>query len=82
MPQLIESTTVQVLRTKLQSGPTHFAFRTKAGNLRIARGTLNLDFIPQEFHPKGGEASPKVVAFFDLEKRAWRSFQVTQLVFG
>jgi len=82
MPQLIPTTTVQNLRTRLQEGPTDFAFRTKSGNLRIARGTVNLDYIPQEFHPKGGEASPKVVAFFDLEKGAWRSFQTTSLVFS
>ena len=82
MPQLIASISVETLKTKLGQGPTDFAFRTKAGNLRIAKGTVNLDYIPQEFHPKGGEASPKVVAFFDLEKGGWRSFQVSQLVFS
>jgi hypothetical protein len=43
---------------------------------------LDLDKIPSDQQPKGNEASPKILPFYDLEKFAWRSVQVGQLIFS
>jgi hypothetical protein len=68
---------VQDLRNELANGLTNFAFIKKDGSVRIANGTTNLDLIPAENHPKGtGKASDKVLAYFDLDKEAWRCLSV------
>ena len=78
----IPQASVEDLKNKLKSGPVHFAFRKKDGSLRLAYGTLDLDKIPSDQQPKGNEASPKILPFYDLEKFAWRSIQVGQLIFS
>ena len=79
----IPQSSVDDLKNKLKSGPVHFAFRKKDGSLRLAYGTLDLNKIPSDQQPKSGnEASPKILHFYDLEKFAWRSVQVGQLIFG
>jgi hypothetical protein len=75
------ATSANELKTLLQQGVVTFGFHTKKGNLRIAKGTLDLGQIPPSFHPKGNSASPKVLPYYDLEVGGWRSFQVTQPVF-
>lgn len=78
----IPESSVEDLRIKLKAGPVRFAFRKKDGSLRLAYGTLDLSKIPQENQPKGGEVSDKIFPFFDLEKFAWRSISIGQLIFG
>jgi hypothetical protein len=80
--QRLPQTTVSELRSRLQSGIVNFAFRTKAGGIRFAMGTLNLSHIPQDLHPKGNPASPKVLPYYDLDVQGWRSLQVSQIVYG
>ena len=64
----------QELRTLLNEGTIQFAFKKIGGDLRTAVGTTNLSVIPVEDHPSGnGESSPKVVPFYDIEKKQWRS---------
>ena len=66
------------LKSRLSSGGVlKFAFKKIDGTLRTATGTTDLSLIPTVNHPKGrGESSPKVVAFYDLEKGAWRCLSV------
>lgn len=65
------------LRNQLSNGITNFAFIKKDGSVRIANGTTNLDFIPEENHPKGtGKASDKILAYFDTDKSAWRCLSI------
>jgi hypothetical protein len=78
----IPQASIENLKEKLKQGPVRFAFRKKDGSLRLAYGTLDLSKIPNEAQPKGNEASPKILPFYDLEKFAWRSVQVGQLVFS
>jgi len=79
----IPATSVDDLRNKLRNGPVRFAFRKKDGSLRLAYGTLDLSKIPDEQHPKGvQEASPLILPFYDLEKFAWRSISIGQLIFS
>lgn len=79
----IPQSSIEDLKNKLKSGPVKFAFRKKDGSLRLAYGTLDMKDIPSDQQPKSGnEASPKILPFYDLEKFAWRSVSVGQLVFS
>jgi len=69
------------LRARLNRGTVQFAFKKLDGNLRTAIGTTCIESIPSESHPKGGESSPKVVVYFDLQKMMWRSVSVNQEIF-
>jgi len=79
----IPATSVDDLRNKLRNGPVRFAFRKKDGSLRLAYGTTDLSKIPDDQHPKGtGTVSPLILPFYDLEKFAWRSISIGQLIFS
>jgi len=78
----IPQASIEELKNRLKQGPVRFAFRKKDGSLRLAYGTLDLSKIPVDNHPKGNQASPKILPFYDLEKFSWRSVQIGQLVFG
>jgi hypothetical protein len=80
--QRLPQTSVSELKIRLQRGIVNFAFRTKAGGIRFAMGTLNMAHIPQDKRPKGNEASPKVLPYYDLDVQGWRSLQVSQIVYG
>ncbi len=62
----------------------NFSYRKKNGELRHARGTKKIDRIKSidENAIPSGEGTPKtgVIAYFDLDKSAWRSFQEESLV--
>lgn len=64
------------LRRKLNQGSVKFVFEKKDGSLRTAYGTRNINLIPEGSEPKGGETSPQILAFYDLENRGWRSLNV------
>ena len=68
------------LREKLRTGAQKFYFRKVGGELRIALGTLDLTRVPEANQPKGGKISENQVAYYDLEKGAWRSVSKTQEV--
>lgn len=72
--------THEELKTRLHQGSSKFYFRKVGGELRIALGTLDLSRIPNGNHPKGGKISDKQVAYYDLEKGAWRSISKSQEV--
>ena len=63
----------------------NFTFKKKKnGELRHARGTKKMDKIESidECAIPSGKGGPKtgVIAYFDLDKSAWRSFQEESLV--
>ena len=65
---------VPELRKILRKKILNFEFIKLDGEVRKARGTTMLRWIPAEDHPKGiRPSSPKVATFFDLDKMAWRS---------
>lgn len=62
------------LRKLLRKKILNFEFIKLDGEIRPARGTTMMKYIPQSDHPKGiRPSSPKVATFFDLDKKAWRS---------
>lgn len=69
------------IQNKLHKGVVTFTFlKTDGKTLRRAVGTLCNEEL--EKHPEAmkssndGSSSPKVQVFFDLEKNAYRSFQI------
>jgi hypothetical protein len=70
------------LRSRLREGVVQFAFEKLDGSLRTAIGTTNLSSIPTESHPQGvRESSEKVVTFFDMEKKEWRSVSILRKIY-
>lgn len=73
----------EVIVTILAEGPVEFAYRKKSGELRIAKGTTNLSYIPEESHPQGYERTikrPDNKPYWDLNSNGWRAFNLGQVV--
>jgi len=69
-----EPLTIDELRDLLQQRIVDFEFVKLNGEVRPARGTTNMEYIPGDSQPKGtGKSSPTVATFFDLKKQLWRS---------
>jgi len=76
-----EPITVPELRKLLRDKIVNFEFIKLGdkngkgkGEVRPAKGTTNMKYIPSSDHPKGKRSSYKsVAAFWDLSKKAWRS---------
>ena len=73
------------LREKMSTGIYRFSFFKLDGHIREARGTLCMDLIPYENHPKSG-LDPEAVApfstfaYYDLDKQGWRSFRLDNFI--
>lgn len=69
-----EPITVPELRKILRQRIVNFEFIKLDGEIRPAKGTTMMKYIPNKDHPKGiRPSSPKVATFFDMDKTAWRS---------
>jgi hypothetical protein len=69
-----EPVTIDELRHILRKKIVNFEFIKLNGEIRLAKGTLKMDYVPTADHPKGiRPSSPKVATFYDLEKMDWRS---------
>ena len=71
-------------RQWLSDGVVTFTFMKKDGSLREARGTTHPLLIPSEDQPLslGPESVThlKSIPFYDIDKKAWRSFSITHFV--
>lgn len=63
------------VREAMEDNIVTFTFTKINGSHRIARGTRDLNLIPDAAHPKGTGTPPKkgILVFFDYEKKQWRS---------
>lgn len=69
-----EPISVPELRKLLRKKIVNFEFIKLDGEVRPAKGSTMMKYIPPKDHPKGiRPSSPKVATFFDLDKDAWRS---------
>jgi len=67
---------IEKFEKALELGNVTVSFVKKDGSDRIMKCTLNMDNIPVESHPVGGNTtSPNVMNVWDLDKSAWRSFR-------
>ncbi|MCF0202495.1 MAG: DUF2693 domain-containing protein [Bacteroidaceae bacterium] len=60
----------------MRSGNVHFRFLKKDGSVREAVGTLQQEVVQPTLQGSGKELPKNLVAFYDTEKEAWRSFDV------
>lgn len=79
-------------RLKLQKGIYDFSYFKTDGTIREARGTLNLELIPEDKRPKGenssplrggrvgSEPAPGVFTYYDLIAQGWRSFRCDNFI--
>lgn len=73
----------RTLRARLAAGIVQFKFtKVSDGQERPATGTTLLDLIPPAFRPIGTSRRPStdVVAYFDLDRMAWRSCRIDNLI--
>lgn len=74
MPATPVPTRAEMIRA-LRKNHCTIKFRKTDGTTREARGTLIEDEVPYYDGKPGGE-NRDVIAFYDLDKYAWRSFRV------
>ena len=77
------------LKNRLSKGEVKFSFRKLNDKLRRARGTVDLNTILKE-NPNFGEwdkeyqplklKNPYVIRYYDLDKKNWRSCDVSRLL--
>lgn len=74
-------------RNQLRNGIYRFSYFKSDSSIREATGTLNMELIPEEHRPKGDmsdgtarEPAPGVFTYYDLEKKAWRSFRYDNFI--
>ena len=82
--------TIHYLRHYLNRGIVRFTYVKRNGELREARGTRCPELIPPSRSPKGivqaeieqGLRQPDYtsIAYFDLDKEAWRAFDIRMFV--
>ena len=80
-----EAWDIQDVRTAMQQGLVKIYFVKKNGEVVSRIGTLNPDFIPGSKMPKGTDSvtltpNYETIAYYDLDKRGWRSFQIIGLI--
>lgn len=69
-----EPVTVEELRKILNKRVLNFEFIKIDGEVRPAKGTTMMKYVPQDQQPTGeNPSSDKVATFFDLSKGLWRS---------
>ena len=73
---------IEQLKNKLKSGKiVKFAYLKSNGEVRIAFGTTNPDFVKDKVCGWGeSRESHATTAYFDLEKCGWRSFRWENLI--
>lgn len=77
---------IMLLQEKMLEQAVRFQFKKKDGTIRDAVGTLNLDLMVQEdgkkyeFKTSGKPECPTTMGYWDLEKKMWRSFVLTQFI--
>lgn len=72
----MDDNSIENLKELMRNGIVSFKYQKVNGEFREAKGTLNLDNIPEDQHPKGvGESNDDIVKYYDVEKESWRSFR-------
>lgn len=73
---------IEQLKEMMRHDIVSFKYQKKNGEIREARGTLNLDDIPEDSHPKGtGHGSTdEYTKYYDVDKEGWRCFYNDQFI--
>lgn len=68
------------LMIQLRSGIAYFSFRKASGELRDAIGTLSQNNFSYDYKGSNTAEKPYLIKYWDIEKRAFRSFKIQNLV--
>lgn len=87
-PNLITITGINIMtelenfKNELNKHVVEFEYNKKDGSTRKAKGTTNLDLIPENAQPKNSERNynSDTVRYYDVEKEGWRSFNKEKFV--
>ena len=77
---------IMLLQEKMVEQAVKFQFKKKDGTIRDAVGTRNLEMMVQEdgsqyeFKTSGKPECPTTLGYWDLDKKMWRSFTLTQFI--
>lgn len=77
---------IMLLQEKMLEQAVKFQFRKKDGSVRDAVGTRNRDLMilpsGEKWAPVGPQKPecPTTIGYWDLEKKAWRSFVLTSFI--
>ena len=83
---IMKSLMIALLKEKMYNGIAHFSYLKKSKNgekpeVREAWGTLQTALVRAKTNGKGyNKEVDNVVAYFDIEKGAWRSFRYENLI--
>tara|TARA_Y100000034_G_scaffold58916_1_gene71743 strand:- start:414 stop:668 length:255 start_codon:yes stop_codon:yes gene_type:complete len=69
------------IMSRLQSGKTEIFFKKVDGSIRHMICTLNPSLAPKILEAKGQSSTPGIIAVWDLEKNAWRSFRTESVIY-
>jgi len=69
-------------KNALHKGIVEFKYKKKNGEIRDAKGTLNIDVMGEDNAPKGTgyEITDSNIRYYDLNSEGWRSFIVDNLI--
>lgn len=77
----IKSQMIDLLKAKMHSGVAHFAYMKKDGSLREAWGTTCANLMHVKINGNGiARDAVNCVAYWDLEKSAFRSLRFENIV--
>lgn len=70
---------IDVLIARMRNEIVTFTFTKVDGTIRIARGTLRKDVLPQTMGT--GRPTPESIQiYYDVDKKSWRSFKKNNLI--
>ena len=73
---------INEFKKALHNGIVEFKYTKKNGEIRNAKGTLNIEVMGEENTPKGTgyEITDSNIRYYDLNSEGWRSFIVDNLI--
>lgn len=70
---------IEILIKRMKQEIVTFTFTKVDGTIRIARGTLRNDVLPQTTGT--GRPTPEnIQVYYDVDKKSWRSFKKSNLI--
>ena len=78
---IMKAMMIALLKEKMNHGVAHFEFMKKNGEIREAWGTTQSNIASAKTNGRGyNKELDNCIAYFDVEKGAWRSFRYESLV--
>ena len=78
----MEEINIEDFKNELRNRIVEFKYTKKNGDIRTARGTLNVDVMGNDNTPKGTgyDIKDNNIRYYDLNSNGWRSFLIENLI--